>query len=200
MSMSQMCQKQMEKQSDFRCWIFNLFRMNLNSLDGQFASIWPNQWGLRKALPDQVSEDEHTFPITSSSVALVAFFSRYLHGSRCWVLLLVDRSRGWFTLAKGTCHLCGKWKEFELLWAVASIMRETLPDLLSFPVFSFLGCFTKGLEPARLYFSVWHSFSLRPAELYNSGPTFPTGTFLALGSSQSRILWLNEFHFADQSS
>lgn len=69
-------------------------------------------------------------------------------------------------------------------------MRESLPNPLSFSVFSFLGCSTNGWN-WRLHFSLWCSFSLHPAESWRtSGQTFPMGTFLTLGSSQSGILGL----------
>lgn len=199
MSMSQMYQKQMEKQSDFRCWIFNLFRMNLNSLDGQFESIWPNQWGLRKVLPDQVSGDKHTFPITSSSVALVAFFLPISMevGVECysWWAGVKDDSHGWRTCAT-----------FVINEKSLSFFGQLFPLWEKPCLISYLSQFScswgappRGWNQQGYTFPFGIAFHLDLLSC-TSGPAFPTATFLALGSSLSRILWLSAFQFADQSS
>lgn len=119
MSVSRMYQNQMQScltlltWQNWSSWVFNLYRMNLSSLDGQFVSIWQNQWGLRRARPGQVSGGNHRFPVKSSSVALVAAFLSQFTWKRCWSPLWMQ-SREWFMLAEGMSHLCREWKR---VWA-----------------------------------------------------------------------------------
>lgn len=109
--------------------------MSLSSLDGQFGSIWPSQWELRKALLDQVSGSIPQIPCRAPRPSLTCVLSLFTCTKWCF---LVDRNRR-FTLAKTMQASHSQSNCFSDERDRASSL--SFPSFLNTP---FLRCLTKG--------------------------------------------------------